>query len=195
MARRTGKTRAWAFLIYPDSWPSWEDDLRGLHMPVLVSPPHDRDVYEEDGDGHRAGDTKKIHRHAVVSWNGPASMNAALSLLEPFGVKYVEPVGSYPAYCRYLCHLDDPDKAQYDPSDVVCISGAVPDFERKLTDSEMLAMRDEILNACEENGIVEYADLCDYCRYHRQDWRQDVYTHTIFWRGYFASVRSRIQQG
>ena len=38
---------------------------------------------------------------------------------------------------------------------------------------------------------MEYADLCDFCRYHRPDWRQDVYMNTVFWRGYFASVRSR----
>lgn len=194
MAGKAGKSRAWAFLIYPESWPTWMEDLRGLHMPVVVSPPHDRDVYDADGDGHKAGELKKTHRHGILSWNGPASMAAALALLAPFGVKYVEPVGSYAGYCRYLCHLDDPDKAQYDPAEIVCLSGAAPDLERKLTDSEMLAQRDEIMAMCEENGVMEYADLCDFCRYHRPDWRQDVYTHTVFWRGYFASARSRWQK-
>lgn len=184
MAGRAGKARAFAFLIYPDSWPTWEKDLRGLHMPIVVSPIHDSDVTED-------GELKKPHYHGIVSWGNATTMNAALNLLEPFGVRHVEPVGSYSAYCRYLCHMDDPDKAQYDAADVVCLSGGVPDFERKLTESEMLAQRDEIMALCEGNGVVEYADLCDFCRYHRPDWRQDVYTHTIFWRGYFASARSR----
>lgn len=190
MAGKTGKARAFAFIIYPESWPTWERDLRGLHMPVVVSPAHDRDVYAEDGDEHSAGDVKKAHRHAIISWGNATTVNAALSLLEPFGVHHVEPIGSYSSYCRYLCHMDDPDKAQYDVADVVCLSGGVPDFERKLTDSEFFAQRDEIIALCDENGVTEYADLCDYCRLHRPDWRQDVYRHTIFWRGYLGSKRN-----
>lgn len=184
MAGKSGKARAFAFIIYPESWPTWEQDLRGLHMPVVVSPVHDRDVTEE-------GEPKKPHHHGIISWSGPVTMRNALNTLAPFGIEYVEPVGSYPGYCRYLCHMDDPDKAQYDVADVVCFGGAVPDFERKLTASEMFAQRDEIMAMCEENGVMEYADLCDFCRYHRPDWRQDVYMNTVFWRGYFASVRSR----
>lgn len=195
MAGKTGKARAFAFLIYPDSWETWERDLRSLHMPIVISPIHDRDVWTEidelNNPEHVAGQPKKPHYHAIISWSGPATIRAALSMLEPFGVTYVEPVGSYQGMCRYLAHLDDPDKAQYDIEDVLCLGGAVPDFERKLTNSELLAQRDEIMAMCEENGVMEYADLCDFCRYHRPDWRQDVYMNTVFWRGYFASARSR----
>lgn len=195
MAGSAGKGRAFAFLIYPDSWPTWESDLRKLHMPIVVSPLHDRDVWTDDDESrdpeHVAGEPKKPHRHAIISWGNPTTLRNALSTLAPFGVTYVEPVGSYPGYCRYLCHMDDPDKAQYDPEDVVCLGGAAPDYERKLTHSEVLAQRDEIMELCEENGVVEYADLCDFCRKHRPDWRHDVYDHTVFWRGYFASLRNR----
>lgn len=184
MAGNTGKARAFAFIIYPESWPTWEQDLRGLHMPIVVSPIHDRDVTEE-------GEPKKPHHHGIISWGNATTLRNALNTLAPFGIEYIEPVGSYQGYCRYLCHMDDPDKAQYDVADVVCMGGAVPDFERKLTASEMFAQRDEIMAMCEENGVTEYADLCDFCRYHRPDWRQDVYMNTVFWRGYFASVRSR----
>lgn len=185
MAGKTGKARAFAFLIYPESWKTWKEDLENLHMPIVVSPLHDSDM---NADGAK----KKPHRHAIISWGGPASMNVALNLLEPFGIKHVEPVGSYQSYCRYLCHLDNPEKAQYSIDDVVRLSGGVPDFERKLTESELMEQRDEIMRLCEENGVDEYADLCDYARLHRPDWRRDVYMNTIFWRGFFSSKRHRL---
>lgn len=198
MAGKTGKARAFAFLIYPESWETWERDLKTLHMPIVVSPLHDRDVWtdedEKENSEHVAGELKKPHRHAIISWGNATTINAAVTMLAPFGINYVEPVGSYPGYCRYLAHLDDPDKAQYDPAEVVCIGGGVPDFEKKLTESELMQQRDEIMALCEENGVDEYADLCDFCRYHRPDWRQDVYRNTVFWRGYFSSVRHRRRQ-
>lgn len=193
MANKSGKARAFAFLIYPESWQTWESDLKALHMPIVVSPLHDRDVWteadEEQSPEHVAGTPKKPHRHAIISWGNSTTIKAVLNVLEPYGVQYVDPVGSYSAYCRYLLHLDDPEKAQYDSLDVVCISGGIPDFERKLTRSEMLAQRDEIMELCVDNCIVEYAILCGYCKDHRPDWREEVYTNTVFWRGYLSSLR------
>lgn len=195
MASKTGKARAFAFLVYPESWPTWRHDLAELHMPIVVSPLHDRDVWtdedEQDNPEHVAGETKKPHYHAIISWGNPTTIQAALNMLDPW-VKYVEPVGSYSAYCRYLLHLDeDEGKARYDVADVVCLSGAVPDYERKLTDSEVLAQRVEIRQFCEDNGIDEYSVLVDYAFDHKPDWAREVSGNTIFWRGYLESVRHR----
>ena len=35
-----------------------------------------------------------------------------------------EMVNSARGYARYLCHLDNPEKAQYDPAEVRCMGGA-----------------------------------------------------------------------
>lgn len=189
------KARAFTFIIYPDSWKTWESDLEKLHIPIVVSPIHNRDIWTESDENenqeHVAGTLKKPHYHAIISWDGPVRPSVPLACLEQYGIKYVEAVNNYSAMSRYLCHLDNPEKAQYDIADCICLSGGMPDFERKLTNIEMMEQRDEIMALCEDNGIIEYADLCDFCRYHRPDWRQDVYMHTIFWRGYFASIRSR----
>jgi hypothetical protein len=191
MPGNTGKARAFAFIIYPESWPTWERDLRGLHMPVVVSPVHDRDVFEEDDEetGAIIGELKKPHRHGIISWSGPVTLRNALNTLAPFGIEYVEPIGSYQGYCRYLCHMDDPDKAQYDRNDIVCLGGAVPDFEKKLTNAEMLEQRDRIIDWCVSHQVCEYAELVDAARNEYPDWRQDVYNNTVFWRGYLGSRR------
>lgn len=197
MAEKTNKARAFAFVIYPDSWQTWERDLSSLHMPIIVSPVHDRDVWTEEDEKenpeHKAGTLKKPHRHAIISWGNATTLRHALDTLKPFGVSYLELVNSYQGYCRYLCHLDDPDKAAYDIADVICLGGGVPDFTKKMTDSELFDQRDEIMQLCDENGVLEYADLVDYVRLHRPDWRQDVYNHTIFWRGFFSSKRHRLK--
>lgn len=198
MAGKTGKARAFAFLIYPESWPTWRHDLSGLHMPVVVSPLHDRDVWTDEDElndpEHVAGTAKKPHRHAIISWGNATTIRAALNMLDPW-VKYVEPVGSYSGYCRYLLHLDDEDKARYDATDVVCLSGAVPDYERKLTDSEVLAQRAEIRQFCDDNDMDEYADLVDFCFTRKPDWAREVSGNTIFWRGYLESARHRAAKG
>ena len=79
MAGKSGKARAFAFIIYPESWPTWEQDLRGLHMPVVVSPVHDRDVTED-------GEPKKPHRHGIISWGNATTLRNALNTLAPFGI-------------------------------------------------------------------------------------------------------------
>lgn len=198
MASKTGKARAFAFLIYEDSWPTWETDLKGLHMPAVVSPVHDRDVYEEDDKdlGHIAGEVKKAHRHAILSWGNTTTYKNALATLEPFGVTHVEPVTSYSGYCRYLAHLDDPDKAQYDPADIVTFGGAVPDLSRKLNSAEVADMRNQILEFIRAAQVTEYADLV----YHTLDnglfeWTNYVETHTVFLQGVLSSVRHSLAMG
>lgn len=178
------KSRAFAFLVYPDSWPNWRADLESIHMPIVVSPLHDKDLMDD-------GTPKKPHYHAVLSWGNTVALTAPLRLLAPFGVEHVEPLGSYSSYCRYLLHLDNPEKAQYDVSDIVCLNGGSPDFDKQMSAVEKRELRTEIVKSCRENGVCEYADLVEYAISRRPDWLSDVYSATIFWRGYFASVRNR----
>jgi hypothetical protein len=178
------KSRSFAFLIYPESWPSWRDDLESLHVPIVVSPLHDKDLTDD-------GSPKKPHFHAIISWGNSVALTAPLHLLEPFGVEHVEPLSSFSAYCRYLLHLDNPDKAQYQLSDVVCLSGGSPDFTKQLSAADRCELRTEILKSCRENGVCEYADLVEFAVDEKPAWLSDVYSATIFWRGYFASVRNR----
>lgn len=64
---------------------------------------------------------------------------------------------------RYLCHLDDPDKAQYDRADVITFGGADIDIVEQLGSHE----RHEALRAMRvfirDNGIVDFCDFVDYC--------------------------------
>jgi len=75
---------------------------------------HDKDL-KDDG----SGELKDPHFHFV--WGGyknPLSLN---SVADQLGIpaNMIEPVHSMRAILRYLCHMDQPDKFQYDPKEVV----------------------------------------------------------------------------
>ena len=42
------RSTTWTFLVYPDSAPNdWIDILKGLHVPFILSPLHDKDIKDK----------------------------------------------------------------------------------------------------------------------------------------------------
>ena len=80
-----------------------------------------------------------------------------------------EMVNSARGYARYLCHLDNPEKAQYEPSEVRCLGGAdYTDITNLPTDTrKMLA---EIMGYIQENEIFSFAEFIDLSRLYHPDW-------------------------
>ena len=69
------KTRAWTFIVYPDSAPSdWRDIIDDLHIPWVESPLHDRDQ-------NPMGDQKKPHWHVLIYSDGPKTFNNVSKLI------------------------------------------------------------------------------------------------------------------
>jgi hypothetical protein len=92
--------------------------LADTHIPAFISPLHDRDV---DGNG----ELKKPHHHIEIMMDGPITQKRANEIIEPFcGTKSAEYIHSLRGYTRYLCHLDNPEKAQYDPAEIIALNGA-----------------------------------------------------------------------
>lgn len=113
--------RNFAFILYPESSPAdWESKLSALHIPCVLSPPHDKDVDEN-------GQVKKLHFHVILKFDSVKTIPQVLNYLWTSGfshVEFVEPIKSLKSYERYLIHMDDPDKFQYKKEDVKCFSGA-----------------------------------------------------------------------
>lgn len=194
---RRNRANTWAFVIYPESLPDgWLEILRDTHVPIALSPLHDRDVWteadEEANPEHKAGEPKKPHRHGVMYFESLKTPDQALEVLEPLGVKRVERVYAPKAYNRYLCHLDDPEKAQYPIEEVVRLNGADCSMVRELTADEREAMQRDIQRFVIDTGITEYAELMDYCLESNPDWLKIVRSQTITWRGYLASRRGMV---
>lgn len=160
----TKRTRNYATVVYPESAPKdWFDILAGFMVPCFVSPLHNLDVNPFDGE------IKKPHYHVIIMFDSVKTIEQAKELFSEIGGVGVEIVNSIRGYARYLCHLDNPEKHQYDKSQVQSLFGA--DYEETigLALDRYIAIR-EMIDFCRTNGIVSYAQLMHYAMDNRHDW-------------------------
>lgn len=189
------KTRAYGFILYPENNEDLEQVIEEMHVPVVLSPLHDSDVWttldEARDPEHKAGTLKPAHWHGMFIFDGPVRPSQALACLSRFTnpTHYVEPLASQSAYARYMIHMDNPDKFQYRREDIGFYNGAFVSIDKVLTPEEEDQLIDEILDWIKTFNIVEYSDLVLYAKEVRPDWNRTVRKHTIFWRGFFDSSR------
>lgn len=158
-----GRTRNFAFIMYPESCPSnWHDILTDTHVPIFVSPLH-------DGDTNPTGETKKAHYHVIVMFDGVKTEEQCQEIVDSVNGTMFQKVSTLRGYARYLCHLDNPEKHIYDIDDVTCLSGA--DYKDAISlVSDKYDAIGEMIDFCNEKGIVSYFALLTYARSNRHDW-------------------------
>lgn len=181
MKKKIIKKRYWAFVAYPESLPDdWLEKLQIQGIAMAISPLHDKDL-------DPTGELKKPHYHIILVYNGPTTYNNVLELT-------VSVNGTIPIYLesvrgmyRYLTHRDNPDKHQYDDTEIKKLNGF--DYDVYISTSEILEIKKEILNLIDDMKIIEYAALINYCRKNRTDYLEVVCNNTIFWNTYLTSKR------
>lgn len=158
-----GRTRNYSTIVYPDSAPeNWQDILSELHVPALISPLHDKDL-------NATGEQKKAHYHVVLMFDSVKTMEQAQEVISAFSGVGCETLNSLRSYARYLCHLDNPEKAQYDINDVISLGGA--DYIATIgTAADKAKSIREMIQYIEENDITCFAELAQYCSVDRSDW-------------------------
>ena len=159
----SGRTRNFATVIYPDSAPSdWIEKLTMSFVPSLISPLHDKDLNPDKT-------IKKPHYHVLLLFQGVKTLEQAKEIFDSIGGVGCEKVTSIRGYARYLCHLDNPDKAQYSPQNVTCLNGA--DYNNIIgLVTDKYKVISEIIDYCELNSIESYADLLIYCKDSKFEW-------------------------
>ncbi len=101
------RTRNFATVVYPESAPEeWQGILAEQFIPAFISPLHDKDL-------NPTGEEKKAHWHVVVMFEGKKSVEQVTEIFNLIGGVGCDKVHSIRGYARYLCHLDNPDKAKY----------------------------------------------------------------------------------
>lgn len=158
-----GRTRNFATVVYPDSAPEgWQEILSDQHIPAFISPLHDKDV-------NPTGEAKKPHYHVMIMFENVKTREQAQAVFDSIGGVGLEVVQSIRSYARYLCHLDNPEKAQYPREQVRCLGGAdYPDIVGLPID-RYTAISD-MTDYCLENNIYSYARLYLYAKRERHDW-------------------------
>lgn len=157
------RSRVYATILYPDSAPpNWKEIIVDWHVSTLISPLHDKDINPD-------GSLKKPHHHIMIMFDGLKSWNQVQSLFKSIKAVGRERVMSTRGYARYLCHLDNPEKAQYNPKDVICYGGADYTMINNLPTDDLKALID-IFDFISMHQVRSLAHLIDYSRKYRTDW-------------------------
>lgn len=161
--KKDERIRNYASVVYPDSAPeNWLDILKEKKVPIFVSPLHDKDINAD-------GSPKKPHFHVMWLNEGKKSDDQAREFFAAVNAVGLEKVISLRGYARYLCHLDNPEKAQYSISDVVSLGGADYYGAISLVTDKYKAIS-EMKDFCERYDIVSFYLLDRYAQNYRSDW-------------------------
>lgn len=189
MAEDKDKARYAVFIVYPESAPSdWREQLRRSHGAFAISPLHAPD-----------DECTKPHHHVVYKHANTVQLSGMKKAI-PADVPangHVELCLHPRNYQRYLVHLDDPDKEQWqgDPRELIETLGGFPlDLTRDFSQAERAEQRRKVFDCIRDNGLFEYADLLegliDCGEYDLFDY---ACNHTILFSHYLASRRGREQ--
>lgn len=162
--KRKQRKDFWLFEFYPDSAPkNWKEIISSWLVDCLVSPLHDKDVNE-------TGEPKKSHRHGILFFDSLKSFEQVQELIAPLnGPIPIMPRGSKRNCVRYLCHLNNPEKYQYNEDDVLEFQNANYQ-ELKQRDSDKYAYIGEMMDWVDEQGQFSYAVLLRYARAEKPSW-------------------------
>lgn len=166
------RMRVGTAVVYEDSVaPDYMDFLRGLHVQMLLSPWHDKDLNPD-------GTPKKKHRHIVVIFETVNPKWKFAEIFDAIGAVYSDremEVASLRGMARYLCHLDNPEKHTYSTADVECLGGADYDalIERKADDKRVLR---EMMQYAREHKVDDWATFVEHCMDKNLDWYDFICT-------------------
>ncbi len=157
------RTRNFATVIYPDSAPeNWLEIIGELKIPCFISPLHDKDINPD-------GEPKKPHWHCMLMFEGVKTETQVREVIATFNGVGLEIVNSLRGYARYLCHLDNPEKHQYNVDSVTMYGGA--DYFNVIgLASDKYKGVSEMMDFIQDEDIMYFWDLLEYSRIHRNDW-------------------------
>lgn len=174
------RTRNWASVLYPESAvDGWREALQECCVKAFVSPLHDKDINAD-------GSPKKPHYHVVLAFNGVKSQEQAQAIFDKLGAVNCIPLNDLVAYCRYLVHMDNPEKHQYEPSEIQCFGGA--DWSEMVkTAADRYKALNDICEFVVSQDIRSYSNLIDILRVDKYEWFKIACDNTVFLKEYLKS--------
>lgn len=187
-APQDGRVRNFATVVYPESAPEdWRDILGRYCIPCFISPLHDRDI-------NPIGEPKKPHYHVMLMFEGKKSQAQVREIFKTIGGVGCEIVQSLRGYARYLCHLDNPEKAQYSVDDVQAIAADyIGTIGLALDKYKALG---EMQDFCDKYNVFSFYALARYARGQRPDWHRVLCDcGAVFMREWLKSRKWSIEEG
>lgn len=158
------RTNVFATIVYPESAPAdWIQIIKDTHVPTLISPLHDKDILPD-------GSPKKAHYHVMQIYDGNKNFETQVKpVFDRFGGVGREEILSQRGYARYMCHMDNPEKYQYEQEEVQEINGACYSATISLPTDE-LGMVDDMLCFIEDNDIYSFRKFLFWCKDNQKEW-------------------------
>lgn len=154
--KKDGRTRTWTMIVYPESAPKdWKDLLDAEHI-AWACILHDKDV---NPDGTR----KKAHYHVLILFDAVKSFEQVKALADKVNGPIPQRVTSVRGTVRYLIHMDNPEKYQYDREAIERHGGIDIDKYFELSVSQVEEVLSEMSRFILENNVDNFGDFIAYC--------------------------------
>jgi len=193
----TDKFRYFQFEMYEESAPeNWEQIMKDSSFEFAVSPIHNQKDSTDDAE------EIKPHRHVIfhTAGNSPWTVLRARTILCKLGLPangYIEPCFHPRNAQRYLIHLDNPEKQQFESFSQIQIINNFPlDLTKDLSTEEKRIVRYKIFQLIRKYTITEYYALIDalYDGYGDFDMIDYACNHTILFNAYLTSYRNKMKE-
>lgn len=180
MAEKLQRTRNWATIVYDLDFESWFIKLQEACVPFLVSPLHDQDI-------DPCEQPKKPHYHVLLMFDGVKTQVQAKEVFNLVDCVGCEKVASLRGYARYLCHLDNPEKAQYDINAVKSFGSVDYVGIISLPTDKYDAIAD-MMDWVDREHCISFAKLLRYARNNNEVWFRSLCDNsTMVMREYIKS--------
>lgn len=179
--KQDNRTRNFVSILYPESAvENWQEVLLQHCVPAFISPLHENDVNPD-------GEAKKPHYHIMLMFDNKKTLEQAQEVFNSIGAINCQVVKSTRGQARYLCHLDNPEKAQYDVGQVKNLHGADYISTIGLASDKYQAIA-EMQEFCEMYNVTSFFLLSKYARQSRPDWFRILSDcGSVFMREYLKS--------
>lgn len=164
--KKIDRTRNWTFLVYPESAPeNWRELINAEHIAWVESPLHEG---EQNPDNESE---KKAHWHVMLAFESHKTFDQVLEITKQINSPIPKKVNSMVGLVRYMVHMDNPEKKQYNVSDIKAYGGISVADMLKPTSTKRYAIIREMITYVKENQITQMIDLIEYAmNEHEDDW-------------------------
>lgn len=177
------RSRNFTCVVYPESAPEgWREALESFHVPFAVSPLHDKDV-------NPTGEVKKSHWHLYIEFDSLKTLDQANDVVSCTGGTVCQIVNVPRALIRYFVHADNPDKAQYDKSEIECHCGYDYGDAFKTSNRTRYDLLKAILSYIVDADVTEYEDIVVYAMHNEPDWFEALADSCTFMVNSFIKSR------
>lgn len=202
------KARYFTFLLYPESIPTdWIQKLESLDVPIAISPIHDKDFSNVEGQKY-----KKAHYHVIYVAKNPVTADSVrVKIKRLLGEKSIAKVqivvSSMENMYLYLTHESKDaiakNKYKYKKSNITQLNNFDIDRYITLDAEDKDDMLNEVCDLIDEHGLANIRELRRFIRVHGAEYglpsmkiiNSVLRSHTGLIRLYFDAVYQERKYG